>query len=152
MKQNMQDLTEGPLGKKILIFSVPLMLSNLLQVLFNMADIAVIGQFAGSLSLGAVGSTATLVTMFTGFLIGLSGGINVLTALYYGAKDRESLSKTIHSAALVSLIMAVTGTGSRLIRVDADNAEDQRGTFGQSSIVPADLLSGNAGAGHLQLW
>ena len=59
MKQNMQDLTEGPLGKKILIFSVPLMLSNLLQVLFNMADIAVIGQFAGSLSLGAVGSTAT---------------------------------------------------------------------------------------------
>ena len=55
MKQNMQDLTEGSLGKKILIFSVPLMLSNLLQVLFNMADIAVIGQFAGSLSLGAVG-------------------------------------------------------------------------------------------------
>lgn len=154
MKQNMQDLTEGPLGKKILIFSVPLMLSNLLQVLFNMADIAVIGQFAGSLSLGAVGSTATLVTMFTGFLIGLSGGINVLTALYYGAKDRESLSKTIHSAALVSLIMGVLllVLGGRLIRVDADNAEDQRGTFGQSSIVPADLLSGNAGAGHLQLW
>ena len=149
MKQNMQDLTEGPLGKKILIFSVPLMLSNLLQVLFNMADIAVIGQFAGSLSLGAVGSTATLVTMFTGFLIGLSGGINVLTALYYGAKDRESLSKTIHQPDHGS---AVTGTGSRLIRVDADNAEDQRGTFGQSSIVPADLLSGNAGAGHLQLW
>ena len=107
MKQNMQDLTEGPLGKKILIFSVPLMLSNLLQVLFNTADIAVIGQFAGSLSLGAVGSTATLVTMFTGFLIGLSGGINVLTALYYGAKDKDSLSKTIHSAALVSLIMGV---------------------------------------------
>ena len=107
MKQNMQDLTEGSLGKKILIFSVPLMLSNLLQVLFNMADIAVIGQFAGSLSLGSVGSAATLVTMFTGFLIGLSGGINVLTALYYGAKDKDSLSKTIHSAALVSLIMGV---------------------------------------------
>ena len=107
MKQNMQDLTEGSLGKKILVFSVPLMLSNLLQVLFNMADIAVIGQFAGSLSLGAVGSTATLVTMFTGFLIGLSGGINVLTALYYGAKDKGSLSKTIHSAALVSLIMGI---------------------------------------------
>ena len=107
MKQNMQDLTEGSLGRKILIFSVPLMLSNLLQVLFNMADIAVIGQFAGSLSLGAVGSTATLVTMYTGFLIGLSGGINVLTALYYGAKDKESLTKTIHSAALVSLIMGL---------------------------------------------
>ncbi len=107
MKYNMQDLTEGSLSRKILIFSVPLMLSNLLQVLFNMADIAVIGRFAGSNSLGAVGSTATLVTMFTGFLIGLSGGINVLTALYYGAKNKDGLSKTIHSAAVISIIMGI---------------------------------------------
>lgn len=115
MKANMQDLTEGSLSKKILIFSFPLMLSNLLQVLFNMSDIAVIGQFAGSDSLGAVGSTSVLVNMFTGFLIGLSGGINVLTALYYGAGDKEGLHRTIHSAALISLIMggilAIVGVG-----------------------------------------
>ena len=152
MKQNMQDLTEGSLGKKILIFSVPLMLSNLLQVLFNMADIAVIGQFAGSLSLGAVGSTATLVTMFTGFLIGLSGGINVLTALYYGAKDKgqpvedhpfRSTGQPDHGRIVIS-------AGRGIVRVDADGIEDEERAVGQSGIVPADLLPGNAGTGNLQ--
>lgn len=75
---------------KMLFFSIPLMLTNLLQVLFNMADIAVIGQFAGSLSLGAVGSTTTLVTLFTGVLIGMAGGINVLVARYFGARVKEA--------------------------------------------------------------
>lgn len=107
IKQDMQDLTQGSLVKKILIFSVPLIISNLLQVLFNMADVAVVGQFAGSIALGSVGSTTTLVAMFTGFLIGLSGGINVLVALHFGAKNKESLSQTIHSAAIVSFLTGV---------------------------------------------
>lgn len=64
-------LTQGRLAKQILAFSLPLMLSNVLQVLFNMSDIAVVGRFSGPIALGAVGSTATLVTLFTGFLIGL---------------------------------------------------------------------------------
>lgn len=106
-KQDMQDLTRGSLVKKILLFSIPLIISNLLQVLFNMADVAVVGQFAGAMALGSVGSTVTLVAMFTGFLIGMSGGINVLVALHYGAKDKESLSKTIHSAAIVSFLAGV---------------------------------------------
>lgn len=80
MKQPSKDLTQGSLWKNIFVFSIPLMLSNVLQVLFNMSDIAVVGRFAGPLALGSVGSTAILVTMFTGFLIGLAGGINVLTA------------------------------------------------------------------------
>ena len=63
MQENKQDLTDGSLWKKILLFSVPLMISNVLQVLFNMADIAVVGRFAGSEALGAVGSTATLVAL-----------------------------------------------------------------------------------------
>lgn len=104
MKRNDSDLTKGSLGKQILLFSFPLMLSNLLQVLFNMADIAVIGQFGGPLSLGCVGSTTTLVTLFTGVLIGLAGGINVLAAHYLGAKDKQAVSDTIHSAGLISLI------------------------------------------------
>lgn len=115
MKQDLQDLTEGSLVKKILLFSVPLIISNLLQVLFNMADIAVVGQFAGSGALGSVGSTTTLVAMFTGFLIGVAGGINVLVALHYGAKDKEGLSKTVHSAVIVSfitgLILMLIGIG-----------------------------------------
>ena len=70
-----QDMTRGPLAKQILTFSLPLICSNLLQVLFNLADLAVVGQFVGATALGSVGSTTTLVTMFTGFLIGLGGGI-----------------------------------------------------------------------------
>lgn len=67
-----QDMTRGSLAKQILTFSLPLICSNLLQVLFNLADLAVVGQFVGATALGSVGSTTTLVTMFTGFLIGLA--------------------------------------------------------------------------------
>ena len=73
-----KSMTEGPLAKQILLVSLPLVLSNLLQILFNMSDVAVVGRFAGSTALGAVGSTSTFVTLFTGFLIGLSNGVNVL--------------------------------------------------------------------------
>lgn len=102
-----QDLTTGSLWKQILLFSVPLMISNVLQVLFNMADIAVVGRFAGSEALGAVGSTATLVALFTGILIGISGGINVLVALHIGAKSTKDVKETVHTAALVSLGVGV---------------------------------------------
>lgn len=78
-------MIEGPLAKQILLVSLPLALSNLLQILFNMSDVAVVGRFAGSTALGSVGSTATFVTLFTGFLIGLSNGVNVLVARFYGA-------------------------------------------------------------------
>ena len=107
MRQDLQDMTKGSLWKQIFIFSLPLMASNVLQVLFNMADVAVVGQFAGSFALGSVGSTTTLVAMFTGFLIGLSGGINVLVALHYGAKNKKELTETVHTAALVSLLIGL---------------------------------------------
>ena len=105
--KNKQDLTQGSLWTRIWAFSVPLMLSNLLQVVFNLADVAVVGQFVGAMALGSVGSTSILVSMFTGFLIGLSGGINVLTARYFGARDRQGLTETVHSAALVSLLLGL---------------------------------------------
>ena len=107
MKKAQQDLTTGPLGKQILVFSIPLILSNLLQVLFNMADVAVVGRFAVLVALGAVGSTTILVSLFTGFLIGLYGGVNVLVAHHFGAGDRKSLSDTVHSAALVSAAVGI---------------------------------------------
>ena len=107
MKEDRQDLTKGSIWSKMLFFSIPLVVTNLLQVLFNMADIAVIGQFAGSISLGAVGSTTTLVTLFTGILIGMAGGINVLVARYFGAKDKKSTVATIHTSLLVSLAAGV---------------------------------------------
>ena len=79
----------------------------LLQVLFNMSDVAVVGRFAGSTALGSVGSTSIFVTLFTGFLIGLGNGINVLVARFYGARNAESVHKTVHSALLVSLVAGV---------------------------------------------
>ena len=97
-------LTHGRLGKQILAFSLPLMLSNVLQVLFNMSDIAVVGRFSGPIALGAVGSTATLVTLFTGFLIGLGSGINALVARFLGAGSREETQRTVHTALALSFI------------------------------------------------
>lgn len=97
----------GSLSKGILLFSIPLMASNVLQVLFNMADIAVVGQFAGSNSLAAVGSTATAVTLFTSFLIGISGGVNALIARYYGGKNRQELGRTVHCSAIICLLCGI---------------------------------------------
>lgn len=98
---------EGRLPKQILLFSLPLMASNVLQVLFNMADIAVIGKFAGSISLAAVGSTTTAVTLFTGILIGISGGVNALIARYYGGGNREELGRTVHCSAIICLLCGI---------------------------------------------
>lgn len=107
MASTAKNLTEGSLPKQILLVSLPLALSNLLQVLFNMSDVAVVGRFAGSTALGAVGSTSTLVTLFTGFLIGLSNGINVLVARFYGAQNKADVRRTVHSAAVISLAAGV---------------------------------------------
>lgn len=107
MKKFEQDFTKEPLGKQILWFSIPLVCSNLLQVLFNMADIAVVGQFAGSNSLGSVGSTTILVTLFTTLLIGVAGGINVLVAHAIGAKKEREIKETVHTSLIVSLVLGI---------------------------------------------
>lgn len=103
MPKKNKDLTSGPLWRQIFLFSLPLILSNILQVLFNMSDIAVVGRFAGPGALGSVGSTATLVALFTGFLIGVGSGVNVLVARYYGAGKGKDLEQTVHTSALVCL-------------------------------------------------
>ncbi len=107
-------MTQGRLGRQILLFSLPLMASNLLQVLFNMSDIAVVGRFAGPAALGAVGSTSTLVTLFTGFLIGLGGGVNALVARHYGAQDRDGINQTVSTALLVCLLFGAVLLGAGL--------------------------------------
>lgn len=107
-------LTSGSLGRNILLFSIPLMLSNVLQVLFNMSDIAVVGRFAGSHALGSVGSTSILVTLFTGFLIGVGSGINVNVARYLGCQSDRDVSETVHTSAILCVII---GTIALLIGV-----------------------------------
>lgn len=98
------DMCSGPILGKILIFSLPLMLSGILQLLFNAADVIVVGRYAGSQSLAAVGSTGALTNLLINIFIGLSVGVNVLVAQYYGAKKEKDVSETIHTAISISLI------------------------------------------------
>ncbi len=107
MKAYEMDLCEGSLWKKIFIYSIPLMLSNVLQVLFNMSDVAVVGKFAGPIALGAVGSTSILVTLFTGMLIGLASGVNALTALHIGSKNKKELQETVHTSFFICLAAGI---------------------------------------------
>lgn len=100
-------MTEGSLWKNILIFSLPLMLSQILQVLFNMADVAVVGKFASSNAMGAVGSTTILVSLFTGFLIGMGSGVNVRIAQLLGAKRKEDTEKSVHTSLLLCLLSGI---------------------------------------------
>ena len=94
-----------PLSLRILLFSIPLIISNVLQVLFHMADVAVVGRFAGSIPLAAVGSTAIAVTLFTGLLIGFGGGVNALVARHLGSREDEKLRRTEHTSLLLMLIL-----------------------------------------------
>lgn len=107
MIQRTQTLTEGSLPGQIFRFSVPLMLSNVLQVLFNMADVAVVGRFSGSRALGAVGSTSIMVALFTGILIGMGSGVNVLVAQYMGARNQKDVQETVHSSAIICLLTGI---------------------------------------------
>ncbi len=91
------DMCNGPLFGKILTFSLPLMLSGILQLLFNAADTVVVGRFAGSTALAAVGSTSSLINLLTNLFIGFSVGANVLIARFYGAKKEKDASETVHS-------------------------------------------------------
>ena len=99
-------MTTGSLWKNILFFSLPLMLSQLLEVLFNLSDVAVAGKFADYKALGAVGSTTLLVSLFTGFLIGMGSGVNVCVAHRLGAGSEKGAAVTIHSS---FVICTVTG-------------------------------------------
>lgn len=98
------DMCHGPLLGKILLFSIPLMLSSILQLLFNAADIIVVGRFTGSQALAAVGSTSALINLLINIFVGLSVGVNVLVGKYYGGKQEQNISETVHTAMLTSLL------------------------------------------------
>ncbi len=107
MKKNEIDMTHGPLLGKILIFAIPLIFSSVLQLLFNAADIIVVGQWSGKEALAAVGSTGALVNLMTNLFIGLSVGANVLFARYIGGKQEQEARETLHTSVLVSLASGV---------------------------------------------
>ena len=92
---------------KLISFSLPLMLSGILQLMFNAVDIIVVGRFSGSQSLAAVGSTTALINMFTNLFIGISLGANVLAARFYAGKREKEMAETVHTAITLALISGI---------------------------------------------
>ena len=109
-KANQLNLTEGPILPRLLQFSIPLILSSLLQLLFNAADVVVVGRFAGNNSLAAVGSTGSLINLLVNLFMGLSIGANVVAANYFGAKRSKELVETVHTSILVSFVCGIVLT------------------------------------------
>ena len=115
MKKNKYeiDMCNGTIMDKLISFALPLMVSGILQLMFNAVDIIVVGRFSGSQALAAVGSTTALINVFTNLFIGVSLGANVLAARFYAAGKDKEMSETVHTAitlALVSgVVMAVVG-------------------------------------------
>ena len=101
------DMCNGTLMDKLIVFAVPLMISGVLQLMFNAVDIIVVGRYSGSQSLAAVGSTTALINIFTNLFIGISLGANVLAARFYAAGRDEEMSETVHTAIMVALISGV---------------------------------------------
>lgn len=97
------DMCNGPLFSRIIMFAVPLILSGVLQLLFNAADIVVVGRFSGSHALAAVGSTSSLINLLVNLFIGISVGANVLLGRYYGARDYKNVSETVHTAIYIAI-------------------------------------------------
>lgn len=98
------DMTHGPLLGKLIIFTIPIILSGVLQLLFNAADVIVVGRFAGEASLAAVGSTNSLINLMTNLFIGMSVGANVCAAQFYGAGQEKDVKKTVHTSVAFSII------------------------------------------------
>ena len=101
------DMCNGSILDKLISFSIPLMLSGILQLLFNAVDIIVVGRFTGSEALAAVGSTTALINVFVNFFIGISLGSNVLAARFYAAGKDQEMSETVHTAITLALISGV---------------------------------------------
>lgn len=98
------DMINGPLLGKMIVYAFPLMVSGMLQLTFNAVDLIIVGQFAGSNAMASVGSTSSLVNLMVNLFIGLSAGVNVLVARFYGGKQQKALKETVHTAIAVSVI------------------------------------------------
>ncbi len=107
MKKRKIDMVNGPLPVNMIRFVIPIVLTGVLQLMFNACDLVVVGQFAGDRALAAVGATGALINLLVGMVTGLSVGANVLAAQFYGAKDHENIDKIVHTSVLLSFICGV---------------------------------------------
>lgn len=101
--KNSTVMTEGSIWKKILFFSIPLILGNLFQQLYNTVDSIIVGNYIGSEALAAVGSSGSIITLLIGFCIGASAGAGVVIAQFYGARDKEGVRKAVHTTIAIAI-------------------------------------------------
>lgn len=133
MKSHEIDMSIGSLLPKLFMFSIPIMLSGLLQLLFNAADLVVVGKFAGSIALAQVGATTAIINLIINLLVGLAIGTNVTLARYFGAKDERGISETVHT----TMVLAVVG-GTLIGVIGVAFARPLLTMMG----TPADILDG----------
>ena len=101
--KNSTIMTEGSIWKKVLFFSIPLILGNLFQQLYNTVDSIIVGNYIGSEALAAVGSSGSLINLLIGFCIGASAGAGVVIAQFYGAQDKEGVRKAVHTTIAIAI-------------------------------------------------
>ena len=101
------NMTEGPLLKKLISYAIPVMLSGMLQLLFNTVDVIVVGRFVGEEALASVGACGSTINLFIGLFMGLSVGANVLVSRYYGARRYEDMNETMHTSLFLAVIFGV---------------------------------------------
>ncbi len=107
MKKAKQDFTQGPLFTKLLLFAMPIMATNVLQILYNAADKFVVGQYSGDpFALGAIGCTTFIYNLMINFMAGIGGGAGVVVAQFFGASRRRETSRAVHTAMLLSVALA----------------------------------------------
>lgn len=146
-------MTSGSLWKNIFLFSIPLMCSQILEVLFNLSDVAIVGKYAGYIPLGSVGSTTLLVSLFTGFLIGMGGGVNVRVAHKLGVGDAKGTEETVHTAALICLVAGLILC--LICNIFAEpflNILHTNQSLWMAQYYISDLCTGASGTCNLQFW
>ncbi|HPU63762.1 MAG TPA: MATE family efflux transporter [Mobilitalea sp.] len=106
-KNRDEDMCNGPIFSKIIIFSLPILAMNILQLLFNSADLIVVGKFSGKEAMAAVGATSAIINLIVTLFIGLTAGTSVVVAQDYGAGDAEAIRKSVHTSITVSIILGI---------------------------------------------
>lgn len=109
-KKGQRDMTEGVIWKQILAFALPILLSNVIQRLYNAVDSIVVGRFVGHEALAAVGSNNSIINVFVSLFLGISVGAGVVVAQYYGAKDDEKLKKSVQTCAFLAIVSGIVLT------------------------------------------
>ena len=101
------DMINGGLFKKIIVFTIPIMLQGLLQSLYNSADLIIVGQFSGDIALAGVGATTSIYNVLVGLFMGISAGVDVVSSFYHGLGDKQSVKKVIDTSVILAPILGL---------------------------------------------